>query len=41
MKFRLEGAEFHADVEIDGQTDMKPVVAFRNSANALKTGQRR
>jgi hypothetical protein len=42
MKSHLVGAEFHADVERDGQTDMmKAVVAFRNFANAPKHSQRR
>jgi hypothetical protein len=38
MKIRPVGAElFHADRHTNGQTDMtKPIVAFRNSANAPK-----
>jgi hypothetical protein len=44
MKIRPVGAElFHADRQTEGRTDgqtdvMKLIVAFRNFANALKTG---
>jgi len=42
MKIHLVGGEFHADVDRDGQTDMmKPIVAFRNFANAPKHDQSR
>jgi len=40
MKIRLVEAElFHVDRRTDGRTDMtRPIVAFRNFANAPKNG---
>jgi hypothetical protein len=38
IKIRPVGAElFHEDGQIDGRSDMKLIVAFRNFAKALKT----